>query len=784
MSNHKRFITALLLTGTVLTVSAQQKLDLLSQFTLLQQRNRSLPVYNSRTRAFAPRQAMTSTMAMIEYKDATALDSLRAQGVNILKTRGNIAIVTLPLAQVERVAAIKSVKRMQLPRPVYQKMDLVRQAVGVDKIQQGIDLPQAYTGKGVVTGIVDSGIDPNHINFLNTDGTTRFGYISRIYQSNAAKDGYVYENYYPRTILPSVQGNHLYAIEDFTTDSQTSFHGTHTTGIMAGGYKGTLQMAQASANETTSTLVTASNPYYGCATESELVASCGDLYDQFIAFGVDDVINYAEKSGAEPKPCVVNLSLGSNLGPHDSTSLMNRFLSECGKDAIVCVAAGNEADYPVALTKTFADGDTIVQTFLRPMQEGAFTTSNSTYYNLRNGAVYVYSNDSTMFGLQAIIYNARRHRIVARFPLADNTDGQFVSWSTGGDYAIDGAQTNAMLSKMFQGYIALASAKDTETGRYYAIANFLTTDDQQNNADGDYRIGLVVSGHGGQRIDIYGDAQFDYFDDYDEAGWSEGSRNGTINDMACATNVISVGCYNVRDHWPSIDGYVYGYNNNEFPVGQVSRFSSFGTLADGRNLPDVCAPGSSVISSTNTYCVTNSNMGYTDAALQAKTTLNGKTYYWQQTLGTSMSTPVVAGSVALWLEANPQLTYNDVIRIIRQTAVVDDDVRQGDSVQWGAGKFDAYAGLKEVLREATTGIGGIKSQHADKPLVTACGQRAFRVLLAGAKQLRLSVYNLAGQRVMAQNANGDETTIDASAWANGCYILQVNGLPAQRITIY
>ena len=260
MSNHKRFITALLLTGTVLTVSAQQKLDLLSQFTLLQQRNRSLPVYNSRTRAFAPRQAMTSTMAMIEYKDATALDSLRAQGVNILKTRGNIAIVTLPLAQVERVAAIKSVKRMQLPRPVYQKMDLVRQAVGVDKIQQGIDLPQAYTGKGVVTGIVDSGIDPNHINFLNTDGTTRFGYISRIYQSNAAKDGYVYENYYPRTILPSVKGDHLYAIEDFTTDSQTSFHGTHTTGIMAGGYKGTLQMAQASANETTSTLVTASNP--------------------------------------------------------------------------------------------------------------------------------------------------------------------------------------------------------------------------------------------------------------------------------------------------------------------------------------------------------------------------------------------------------------------------------------------------------------------------------------------------------------------------------------------
>lgn len=53
-------------------------------------------------------------------------------------------------------------------------------------------------------------------------------------------------------------------------------------------------------------------------------------------------------------------------------------------------------------------------------------------------------------------------------------------------------------------------------------------------------------------------------------------------------------------------------------AGEVSRFSSYGTLADGRNLPDICAPGASVISSVNTYCVTNPDMGYTPAALQAE----------------------------------------------------------------------------------------------------------------------------------------------------------------------
>ena len=131
-------------------------------------------------------------------------------------------------------------------------------------------------------------------------------------------------------------------------------------------------------------------------------------------------------------------------------------------------------------------------------------------------------------------------------------------------------------------------------------------------------------------------------------------------DMACAANVISVGSYNVRNHWSSLDGYVYGYNkkgeNDDFPPGEASRFSSFGTLADGRNLPLVCAPGASVISSVNTYAVNNPELGYTDAGLQGKLKKGDKTYYWHQSLGTSMATPVVAGAVALWLEANPKLT--------------------------------------------------------------------------------------------------------------------------------
>lgn len=534
------------------------------------------------------------------------------------------------------------------------------------------------------------------------------------------------------------------------------------------------------------------NLYYGGATESEIVASCGDLRDQFIAFGVDDIINYSKLSGPKRKPCVINLSLGSNVGAHDSTSIMNRFLALCGKEAIICVAAGNEADQPIALTAKFDKADSTVQTFIRPMMEGEYKTPGKTYYNLRNGQICAYSNNADEFELQIVVTNAARdNKVAVRIPVATNTNGQPVTYSSGGDYAITGAVVNSTFAKAFNGYISAASIKDPETGRYYVLAQFLTSDNQTTNKDGNYKLGLIIkSKKAGQRVDVYGDAQFVYFDDYDQKDWVKGSRNGSISDMACAANVISVGSYNVRNHWPSLDGYVYGYNkkgqNDDFPAGEISRFSSYGTLADGRNLPDICAPGASVVSSVNTYCVTNPSMGYTNAALQAKFEQGGKTYFWHQSLGTSMATPVVAGAIALWLEANPNLTYKDVVRIIKETAVKDNYVTStGDPVQWGAGKFDAYAGLKQVLLEKNaSGIQGVKTEQKELPILNMTGSRSFTVFLANAKQLNVRAYNLSGQLVQSHVAKGNETNIDASSWEKGVYLIQVNGSPAQRIIIY
>ena len=789
----RKFAFSILCLAIATAVFGQSKLDLQSQMMLLQMRNTSIPTYNSRLRTFERvKEVQQNVMAMVEFTGQNALAELEAEGVKVLRVRGNIAIVNVPTADVERISELKCVRRMELSRPVYQKMDIVRSVTGIDKIHQGVNIPQAYTGKGVVTGIVDGGIDPNHINFLKPDGTTRFGYLSKITATTTTQQGYLYQNYYPRAVLDTMkQHDDTYPIEEFASDSYTNFHGTHTLGIMAGGYKGNI-LAAKSDDQDVSYNVTVPNLYYGGATESEIIASCGDLRDQFIAFGIDDIINYSKLSGPEPKPCVINLSLGSNIGAHDSTSVMNRFLSLCGKEAIICVAAGNEADYPIALAAKFENADSTVRTFIRPMMEGEYKTPNKTYYNLRNGQICAYSNNADEFELQIVVTNsARDNKVAVRIPVTTNTNGQPIIYSSGGDYAISGAVVNSTFAKAFNGYVSAASIKDPETGRYYVLAQFMTSDNQTTNKDGNYKLGLLIkSKKAGQRVDVYGDAQFVYFDDYDQKNWVKGSRNGSISDMACANNVISVGSYNVRNHWPSLDGYVYGYNkkgeNDDFPAGEVSRFSSYGTLADGRNLPDICAPGASVISSVNTYCVTNPTMGYTPAALQAKFEKDGKTYYWHQSLGTSMATPVVAGAIALWLEANPALTYKDVVRIIKETAVKDNYVTNtGDPVQWGAGKFDAYAGLKQVLLEKdASGIQGVKTEQKELPVLTMTSSRSFTIFLANAKQLNVRAYNLSGILVQSYVAEGNETNIDASSWEKGVYLIQVNGSPAQRIIIY
>ena len=115
-------------------------------------------------------------------------------------------------------------------------------------------------------------------------------------------------------------------------------------------------------------------------------------------------------------------------------------------------------------------------------------------------------------------------------------------------------------------------------------------------------------------------------------------------------------------------------------------------------------------------------------------------------------------------------TEND----LKAKGVNDDQLAQYPSAQVGAGKFDAYAGLKEVIKRLSSGIDEV-AMNKGQLLLTPTGNRSFKVCQTGCNNLNISMFNLSGQEVMRTNVNGEETIIHAEALPKGCYIVQVNG---------
>ena len=253
-----------------------------------------------------------------------------------------------------------------------------------------------------------------------------------------------------------------------------------------------------------------------------------------------------------------------------------------------------------------------------------------------------------------------------------------------------------------------------------------------------------------------------YYTDFTTAsGYDKPTADGTISNMACGKNTISVGAYNSNNVSP--------YYGNV--IGDITYFSSYGKLADGRVLPTVCAPGCVLVSAMSYYYTKNSS-AY-DSYYTPKTgvvKVGTKTHYYTPMQGTSMSCPVMSGTTALWLQANPELTPAQIAQIAKETAVAPANY----TLQWGAsGKLDAYAGLKKALEMA--GVEEIEADGNQPVLVNQIADRQFEVFAVDAKALNVMLYNMAGQLVASVSAEGNTAVLDAAAAGTGVYVLKVAG---------
>ena len=766
----KKTLLSMLLVATALTAYGQQSLDIKSRMQLREMRSSIQPYvstlangkkmltglnHNSLQLQKAAANKEQRAFALVKLAPGYGTDELEQAGATVIRSRHGFAFIQAPIDQMERVASLKSVGRFELSSQLKTAMKDARAASGVDLIHQGTGLNQAYTGKGVICAIMDNGIDPNHINFLDENGQSRVKYFSNFVEGSKNVELGFYANT-PETI------------REVTTNDATTVHGTHTLGTMAGGYRGPITFVQKNAEGKAET-VTANNPYYGVAYGADIAATSGVLYDAVIATGIDDLLNYIEY---EKKPAVFNLSIVKSTGPHDGTSLLCQFLDTCAvmDNAIFCIASGNDGDLPLTTHKTLTAQDNELKSFL---EGDIYGTEGGDIY-MRTGQTSIYSDSNEPFEIEVVLYNKKRGVAATTMTLLvdESTIGTGQYWVSSSYYQQDDNDIiEPILGKYMSGYVGIGIQYDKTSGRFMALIACQLINNPETNGDGNYAIGFIARGKEGQRLDAYCDNTGTWLSDNGIKGWDNYMGNGTISDFATGHHTISVGSYNTATSWYALNGTEYHHGDFDLKTGEMSPFSSYGTLIDGRNLPDVVAPGALIVSSANHYF---EQAGYTIPSDLLARADNDRQDFFTVQAGTSMSSPLVAGAVALWLEADPTLTAEEVKEIIHLTAKQDAYTEAADVAQAGAGKFDAYEGLKEVLRRSSTGIRHTTAFDS-RLIVKGLGSRHLQLLLAGEKELKVKVLNMGGQTIISQQTQGDETTLDLNRLGHGTYLIEVNG---------
>ena len=132
-------------------------------------------------------------------------------------------------------------------------------------------------------------------------------------------------------------------------------------------------------------------------------------------------------------------------------------------------------------------------------------------------------------------------------------------------------------------------------------------------------------------------------------------------------------------------------------IGAPTYFTAYqaaGCGPTGKALPTVCAPGYMVTAAVNRY----SHFGNSDPGLVM---MQDDGSLWGVMSGTSMAAPTVAGIIAQWLQANPNLTVGDIKDVIANTAIKDEFMESNYyAPRLGPnGKIDAMAGIQFILSQ-------------------------------------------------------------------------------------
>ena len=601
-----------------------------------------------------------------QFDDLTAVGFVRRTLVRNPRKGYSIATGLIALDRLDDLAAIPHVTTVEGPRRMHRELNFSLPEIRATALHSG---PLSRKGKGVVVGIIDSGIDWRHGAFVDENGRSRilaiWDQMLRFRAGDTRGPNNIGVVYTQDQLTQALAGRAAIRTKDVDARNDRDGHGTHVAGIAAG-------------NGKPPTCCHVSQTYVGVAPETELIVVRYDYTDadeigenQRLIEAIDFIFGFL---GSIDKPKVINISQGDNLGPHDGTSAV-----ELAIDAHV--ETGDFLHHPQIVVKSAGN-------------EGGM---------LRHVQGRVPGNGNLEIEFE-VPKDRRAESLLDLWYDRAGTLNLTVTAPGGAASGIVNHGTDLPANAAAPPFIANPAAAANRQTRVSIDGTINGEHDRDNN----FRITIARPRrgnilHGTWKLTLAnpnaGDVNFHCWIERGtntprflppktpDDGKVRASLDATLSIPGTADQVITVANHASRtsrcDCWPS--------------TGIVSS-SSRGPVARGaatNRKPDIAAPGLEITSAKADAA--NLRGRCCDCCPDACCCL------YEDLTGTSMAAPHVTGAIALLLEENPRLTRADIVRHLQATA--RDRPAGGWDATWGGGKLNIQAAI-DAVRAAAAGGGG------------------------------------------------------------------------------
>lgn len=620
--------------------------------------------------------------AFIAISNESMVPVLQNEGVIVNSIFDGFVTAQIPVDKLCNISLMRGVTDVEISRKVDVCTDTTMRVTHVGQVLNGLDygLPQDYDGSGVIVGVIDTGFDFQHRAFMQDNDATK-NRIVRVYNTH---DNSGHPARYNKTVrMPGsvFMGNEIYSL---TTDVNGGTHGTHTTSIAAG---------------------THVNGYGGMAPKADIVLCAVRVLDGGmslieIANCVRYIDSYADSVG---KPCVISVSVSTGNGQHDGKDYLTKAISQIvGAGRIFVISAGNNGNKPFYSHKLAKSSDPLnllLYTYNSKNEDSTYYYGghySETWMRKNNTGLYyrihVLDKKSNTIVWQSAQFAGSKQIDVSEFgnyytfdPSVDTTGHIKALLKTSSDGQKYGIEIEAynLLTKSYSTVNGIKKSR-------YAIGISICP---RNNTPCEIDAWTYVSKSG---FGTYKSPIKTYVGNVVNDFYSAVSDSCSMGSYAIGDSIISAGAFVARNSYFSL------YRNTiiedrTVTIGDICSFSSYqaaGVGPTGYELPTICAPGFNVVAAGSRYSYfanrhINTVMKSDDGS------------YWGVMSGTSMAAPTVAGIIALWLQAKPNLSVSEAKSIMVQTAIKDHYTLGDNSIRFGPnGKIDAMAGMQLVLEHA------------------------------------------------------------------------------------